>query len=42
MKYAVEMGLDAMMYVPSFIKFDGGIQKLIWEDSQTQTAWIPH
>jgi hypothetical protein len=28
MKYAVEMGLDAMMCIPSFIK-NGSFQKLI-------------
>jgi hypothetical protein len=35
MKYAVEMGLDAMIYVQSFIKTGLGIQKLIRGDSQT-------
>jgi hypothetical protein len=29
MKHAVEMGLGAMIYIPSFIKTDSGIQKLI-------------
>jgi hypothetical protein len=29
MKYAVEMGLDAIIYTPSFIKIGSGIQKLI-------------
>jgi hypothetical protein len=29
MKYAVEMGLGAMIYLPSFIKIGSGIQKLI-------------
>jgi hypothetical protein len=29
MKYATEMGLGAMIYVPSFIKIGSGIQKLI-------------
>jgi hypothetical protein len=29
MKYAIEMGLGAMIYTPSFIKIDSGIQKLI-------------
>jgi hypothetical protein len=29
MKYAVEMGSDAMMYIQSFIKIGSGIQKLI-------------
>jgi hypothetical protein len=29
MKHAVELGSDAMMYIPSFIKIGSGIQKLI-------------
>jgi hypothetical protein len=29
MKYAIEMGSGAMMYIPSFIKIDSGIQKLM-------------
>jgi hypothetical protein len=29
MKYAVEMGSDAMIYISSFIKIGSGIQKLI-------------
>jgi hypothetical protein len=29
MKYAVEMGSDAMIYIPSFINNGSGIQKLI-------------
>jgi hypothetical protein len=29
MKYAVEMGSDALMYIPSFIKICSGIQTLI-------------
>jgi hypothetical protein len=37
MNYAVEMGSDAMIYIPSFIKTGSGIQKLIGGDSQT--AW---
>jgi hypothetical protein len=28
MKYAVEMGSDAMIYIPSFIKIGSGFQKL--------------
>jgi hypothetical protein len=37
MKYAVLMGSGAMMYsyIPSFIKFDSGVQKLIRGDTQT-------
>jgi hypothetical protein len=30
MKYVVEMGSGAMIYIPSFIKIGAGIQKLIW------------
>jgi hypothetical protein len=29
MKYAVEMGSGAMIYIPSFIKIGSGIQKLL-------------
>jgi hypothetical protein len=29
MKYAVEVGLGAMVYIPSFVKIGSGIQKLI-------------
>jgi hypothetical protein len=29
MKYAVEMGSGAMIYIPNFIKVGSGIQKLI-------------
>jgi hypothetical protein len=29
MKYAVEMGSGAMIYVPSFIKIGSGVQKFI-------------
>jgi hypothetical protein len=39
MKYAVAMALGAMTYIPSFIKTGLVIQKLIREDTQTQTAW---
>jgi hypothetical protein len=35
MKYAVETGSCAMIYIPSFIKRESGIQKLIREDTQT-------
>jgi hypothetical protein len=36
MKHPVEMGSDAMIYIPSFIKFGSGNQKLIVRDTQTQ------
>jgi hypothetical protein len=29
MNYAVKMGSDAMIYIPSFIKIDSSIQKLM-------------
>jgi hypothetical protein len=29
MKYAVEMGSGAMIYIPSFMKIGSGIQKLM-------------
>jgi hypothetical protein len=31
MKYAIEMGSDAMIHIPSFIKIGSGVQKLIGE-----------
>jgi hypothetical protein len=30
MKYAVEMGSGAMIYIPSFINIGSGIQKVMW------------
>jgi hypothetical protein len=42
MKYAVEMGSGAMIYIPSFIKIGSGIQKLIGGDSQTQRQYGDH
>jgi hypothetical protein len=38
MKYAVEMGSGAMIYIPNFIKTGSGIQTLIG-GGDTQTAW---
>jgi hypothetical protein len=35
MKYAVEIGSSAMIYIPSFVKIGSGSQKLIGEDTQT-------
>jgi hypothetical protein len=29
MKYAIEMGAGAMIYIPSFMKIGSGIQKLL-------------
>jgi hypothetical protein len=34
MKYAVEMGSGAVIYIPSLIKIGSGIQKLIRKDTQ--------
>jgi hypothetical protein len=40
MNYAVEMGLGAMIYVPSSIKTGSGIQKLMEGGfTNTQAAW---
>jgi hypothetical protein len=36
MKYAVEMGASAMMYIPNFIKIGSGIQKLMAGYTDTQ------
>jgi hypothetical protein len=39
MKYAVEMGLSAVIYIPVFIKIGSGIQKLMGGACRdTQTA----
>jgi hypothetical protein len=35
MNYAVEMGLGAMMYIPSFINVGSGVRKFIESDTQT-------
>jgi hypothetical protein len=40
MKYAVEMGSSAMMYILSFIKIGSGIRKLIRRDTQTHRMEI--
>jgi hypothetical protein len=44
MKYAVEMGSAAMIYIPSFIQIGSGVQKLIRGGgyTDTQTAWRSH
>jgi hypothetical protein len=38
MKYAVEMGSVAMIYIPSFIKIGSGIQKLLGGYTDIHTA----
>jgi hypothetical protein len=40
MKYAIEMGSSAMIYIPSFIKTGSGIQKLMGGIINTQRAWL--
>jgi hypothetical protein len=35
MKYAIEMGSVAMIYITSSVKFGSGIRKLVKEDIQT-------
>jgi hypothetical protein len=42
MKYAVEIGSAAMIYIKIFIKIVSGIEKLIGGDTQTQTGWRSH
>jgi hypothetical protein len=42
MKYAVEMGSGAMIYILSFINIGSGVQKFIGGYTDTQTAWRSH
>jgi hypothetical protein len=37
--FVVEMGLGAMIYVPSFINISSGIQKLIVGYTERHRAW---
>jgi hypothetical protein len=39
MKYAVEVGSDAMIYVPRFIKIGSGIQKLMQRGNTHIDTW---
>jgi hypothetical protein len=39
MKYAVDMGLGAVVYIPSFIKTGSGIQNLTAGEIHRQHAW---
>jgi hypothetical protein len=41
MKYVVEMGLGAVIYIPGFMKIGSGIQKSIVKGAftNTQAAW---
>jgi hypothetical protein len=41
-KYAVDTGSGAVMYIPSFIKIVSVIQKLIRGITDTQTTWWSH
>jgi hypothetical protein len=38
MKYTVQMGSGAMIYIPSFIKIGSGIQKLMEGGIHSQTG----
>jgi hypothetical protein len=40
MKYVIEMGSGAIIYILSFIQIGSGIQKLLGGD--TQTGWKLH
>jgi hypothetical protein len=42
MKYAVEMDLGAVIYIPSLMNTGSGIQKLIRADTDTQTERRSH
>jgi hypothetical protein len=46
MKYAVEIGSGAMIYIPNFVKIGSGIAKLTRRGrggfTDTQTAWRSH
>jgi hypothetical protein len=39
MKYAVDMGSGAMIYIPSFVKVDSAVRKLMW-DGYTESMEI--
>jgi hypothetical protein len=40
MRYAVEMGSGAMIYIPSFIKTSSGLQKLLGIHGHTDSMTI--
>jgi hypothetical protein len=42
MKYTVEIGSGAMIYIPNFIKIGSGFQKLMWGYTDTQTGYRLH
>jgi hypothetical protein len=39
MKYAAEMGSEAMIYITIFLEIGFGILKLRWGDTQTRRVW---
>jgi hypothetical protein len=41
-KYAVDMGSVAMIYIPNFIKIGSGIQKVIWGGAYTDSMEIAY
>jgi hypothetical protein len=40
MKYATEMPSGGIIYIPSLIKIGSGIQKLLVEDTHTDTSVV--
>jgi hypothetical protein len=40
MKYAVEMGSGAMIYLPNFMKIDSGFQKLMGKGIHRHTGRV--
>jgi hypothetical protein len=42
MEYAIEMGLGAVMYIPSFMKIGSAVQKLMGGCTVAQRAWRSH
>jgi hypothetical protein len=43
MKYGIEIGSGAKIYIPSVIKIGSGIKKVDVQDTRTtQTGWKPH
>jgi hypothetical protein len=41
MKYAVEIGSGDMIYIPSFIEIDSGVQTLLEEDTHSKRSCKP-
>jgi hypothetical protein len=42
MKYSVEIGSGAMIYIPSFTKFGSATQKFMGGNTDTWRAWRCH